>query len=166
MEAIVKRLSTALAVLAFVGMGAIPSYAQSSVKLRATGLVSFGPGATSPFSFSGEGSHLGTCEGRGEVTFEPGDAPDSLIGTGVTDIVAANGDHIVGLVTWMMNGDGKGQIMIVWQDSVEFSDGSTAYSTGRFAKSRPPGVLTTIDTSKPPPPPHIPIIIPIAILIG
>src|SRR5512143_3160544 len=102
MEAIVTRFSTALAILIFVGLGVVPSYAQSPVKLRATGQVSFGPGATSPFSFSGEGSHLGTCEGIGEVTFEPGDEPGSLVGTGVIDIVAANGDHIVGVVTWTM----------------------------------------------------------------
>lgn len=158
-----KKLSAVLAVLAFVPLGVRPVKAESAVKLHGVGVLSVALSGPSSFVFSGEASHLGSCDGRGEVTFEPGNAPGSLIGTGVADLTAANGDHIVGAVTWLMDSAGQGQIMIVWQDSVTFSDESIAYSTGRFATSRPPGVVATIDTKRPP---KKPLIIIIAILIG
>jgi hypothetical protein len=60
----------------------------------------------------------------------------------VTVIEAANGDLIVGIVTWQIDADGNGEIAFSWRDSVEFSDGTVVSSTGRFTKLRPAGAVS------------------------
>ena len=58
--------------------------------------------------------------------------------------MSANGDLLVGVATCTLNDDGTGELAFSWRDSVEFSDGSVVSSTGRFMRTRPPGVTTAL----------------------
>jgi hypothetical protein len=68
----------------------------------------------------------------------------ALKGQGVAVIEAANGDLLVGVVTWQIDANGNGQTAFSWRDSVEFSDGTVVFTTGRFVKSRPAGAVSRI----------------------
>ena len=81
------------------------------------------------------------------MTFVPGDDPGSLIGDGVVVFEAANGDQLVGAVSWdvdpAIDGDSQASLHFSWRDSVKFDDGTVVHSTGRFASAdgRPPGLV-------------------------
>jgi hypothetical protein len=57
----------------------------------------------------------------------------------------ANGDVLVGVVTWEVDpADGDfatSRVHFSWRDSVEFGDGTIVSSTGRFLHDRPPGLV-------------------------
>lgn len=80
-------------------------------------------------------SRIATWSGRG-----------TLEGEGVTVIQAANGDLLVGVVTWQIDAEGNGHIAFSWRDSVEFSNGIIVSSTGRFLNSRPAGAVSRLRT--------------------
>lgn len=98
-----------------------------------------------PFVLNGEASHLGEFTSYGEVQFSPGEEPGSLVGEGVAVFQAANGDLLVGIVSWGVDAGSGGfrtsRIHFSRRDSVQFSDGTVVSSTGRFLDSRPPGLV-------------------------
>jgi hypothetical protein len=119
---------------------------KSPVKLKKfTGTVDILAEGPTPFSLSGNASHLGKFTAHGEVEFVPGEDAGSLEGAGVAVFEAANGDLLVGNVSWQVAADGDefrtSQIHFSWSDSVEFSDGTVVANTGRFIDDRPPGLV-------------------------
>ena len=120
--------------------------AESAVKLKNfQGTIDFSTERPSPFTLEGTASHLGRYNAYGEVNFVPSGEDGSLPGEGVAVFEAANGDLLVGVVTWDADAEIDGLrtsgIHFSWRDSVEFSDGTIVASTGRFVDSRPPGLV-------------------------
>ena len=115
------------------------------IKIKGSGTLADGDGAT-VFRLTGTTSHLGKFACYGEIDFEPGDE-GSLDGVGVVAFRAADGDMLVGEIAWHISADAAGRAAFRWRDAVTFGDGTTVESTGRFAKTRPPGasVQTTIN---------------------
>lgn len=125
-----------------------PAWAVAPVKLQNwRGTIDFSDEGTTPFTLEGTASHLGRFTASGEVTFLSGDEEGSFVGTGVVAFEAANGDRLVGVVLWDVapaaDGNSQASLHFSWRDSVKFSDGTVATSTGRFAKAdgRPPGLV-------------------------
>jgi len=122
-------------------------FGESPVKLQQfTGTIDItAPGPVIPFTLAGEASHLGQFTSRGEVVFTPGEEPGTLVGNGVVVLTAANGDLLVGVVTWdvgAIDSDFRSAgIHFSWRDSVTFSDNTVVNSTGRFVTERPPGLV-------------------------
>jgi len=119
--------------------------AQSPVKLRTMqGVLDLTPAGAPVFTLEGVASHLGQFTASGEIEFQPG-AAGSLLGDGVAVFRAADGDLLVGAVTWDMdpavNGEQTAHIHFSWRDSVQLRDGSIVASTGRFVTARPPGLV-------------------------
>jgi hypothetical protein len=113
------------------------------------GTIDFTTEGISPFTLNGMASHLGRFAAHGEVEFVRGNEDGSLTGDGVVAFKAANGDLLVGIVTWDAEPEvdtevesfRTSHIHFSWRDAVTFSDGTVARSTGRFEKSRPPGLV-------------------------
>jgi hypothetical protein len=124
------------------------AFAAPVVKLSGEGSMEFSAIGPSSFTLSGNASQLGKYTCCGEIVFVPGDKLGTLEGTGFAAIRSANGDLIVGAVTWHIDQDGNGQISFHWLDSVEFSDGTVVSSTGRFSTSRPAGAVSRTTTIK------------------
>jgi hypothetical protein len=101
--------------------------------------------ATGEFRLEGVASHLGRFTALGEIELVPGEEEGSLIGQGVVVFTAANGDQLVGIMTWDLEGTHKGGIHFSWRDSVEFADGTVVTNTGRFVDDRPPGALIALE---------------------
>ena len=136
----------AAVVVAFLARSATPSFAVSPVKLQNwVGSIDINAPGPVPFTLQGTASHLGRFTARGEVEFAPGDEEGSLVGDGVVVFTAANGDQLVGVVTWDVDaadGDFRSTGMhFSWRDSVAFADGTVVSSTGRFLHDRPPGLV-------------------------
>ena len=87
----------------------------------------------------GTSSHLGKFTAYGEVDFDP----DAEVAEGVVVFTAANGDQLVGITTWVAGEEDTAGLHFSWRDSVTFSDGTVAHSTGHFAdaKNRPAGLV-------------------------
>ena len=68
-----------------------------------------------------------------------------MVGEGVAVFEAANGDLLVGILTWNVDpavGDfSVGRMHFSWRDSVQLSDGTIISSSGRFVGDRPPGLV-------------------------
>jgi hypothetical protein len=86
------------------------------------GLIDFTTEGISPFVLCGTATHLGRFTGYGEVEFLPGAQEGSLLGDGVVVLTAANGDLLVGVVTWEADAEEDGlrtsHIHFSWRDSV------------------------------------------------
>ena len=141
-----RRAVTMLVLAAFVARAGLPALAKSPVKLRNfQGTIDFSAEGPTPFTLEGTASHLGQYKAYGEVEFVPGEEEGSLVGEGVVVFESANGDLLVGVVTWHVDdADGEfatSHMHFSWRDSVEFSDGTIASSTGRFLHDRPPGLV-------------------------
>jgi hypothetical protein len=140
-----RHSAVLLALMAFGQIVPPDVLGQSAVRLNNfQGAVDVdAPGPVVPFTMAGTASHLGKFECYGEVEFAP--SPDgSQLGAGVAVFTAANGDLLVGLVTWEIaaGGDFRGaRLAFHWRDSVQFDNGTVVYSTGRFAHDRPPGLV-------------------------
>lgn len=112
-----------------------------------TGSVDFEIGKTSTFQLSGTAEEIGQYNANGEITFQSGDAADTLIGEGVAVFTDSDGDQLVAVVYWPLDeeeaGQREGGIEFRWRDSVTFADGTVAQSTGKFAEKslRPPGLV-------------------------
>lgn len=134
---------TVLALLTCFQIVPSAAFAKSPVRLNNfLGEIDFStPGSVRPFVLSGTASHLGRFECQGEAEFLPGETEGSLVGEGVAVFEAANGDRLVAVVTWMIEPDGRARAEFPWRDSVQFSDGTIVFSTGRFRTNRPPGAL-------------------------
>ena len=129
-----------LAILATTGVAS----AEPVVKLAGKGAIALSPEGPSDFVLQGNASHFGKYICYGEVDFSMGTDSRALKGQGVAVIEAANGDRLVGVVTWQIDANGNGQTAFSWRDSVEFSDGTVVVTTGRFVKSRPAGAVSRI----------------------
>jgi hypothetical protein len=123
-----------------------PSWAVAPVKLQQWS-GTFEPVAEnrSWFELAGTASHLGLFTAFGEVELLPvGDGGD-MVGAGPVVFTAANGDLLVGVVTWDVgdaaDGNHPARLHISWRDAVTFSDGTSFTNTGRFVDSRPPGLV-------------------------
>src|SRR5262245_57813774 len=120
-------------------------YAESPVKMKNfVGTIDLTTGGATPFTLRGTASHLGRFNAYGEVEFVPGEEEGSLVGVGVVVFEAANGDLLVGKVTWAVEaGDNlrTTSIHFSWSDYVEFDDGTVVFNTGRFVDDRPPGLV-------------------------
>ena len=137
---------TLLALVTLFGTTPKTAFAESAVKLQKWGgTIDFSTGGTTPFTLSGTASHLGQFTAYGEVDFLPGETAGSLVGDGIVVFQAANGDLLVGDVTWHVNpavdGFAASSVHFSWRDFVEFSDGTIVASTGRFVDSRPSGLV-------------------------
>jgi len=139
-----RRPLIIIAILTASGVYAESTSAAPVVKLSGEGSIELSTEGPSPFVLAGNASHFGTYTCYGEVEFSPGAEAGSLEGEGVAVIQAANGDLIVGIVTWQINADGNGQTAFSWRDSVEFSDGTVVSSTGRFTRLRPAGAVSKL----------------------
>ncbi len=142
------RESVVLAtVLCFLQVYPPSLLAESPVKLQKfQGRIDItAPGPVIPFTLAGEASHLGKFTSQGEVVFTPGEQPGTLVGNGVVVLTAANGDLLVGVVTWEVgtieDNNRSAGIHFSWRDSVTFSDGRVIGNTGRFVTDRPPGLV-------------------------
>ena len=141
-----RTLVTIVVLVAFATQSAAPALAESPVKLQKwAGEIDLSLDDVSTFVLAGTASHLGRFTAYGEVVFVPGE-DGSLIGDGVVVFEAANGDLLVGVVTWEAaaadeDGLSASAIHFAWRDSVEFSDGTTVSNTGRFVNDRPPGLV-------------------------
>jgi hypothetical protein len=111
------------------------------------GTVDFSPEKTTPFTLRGTEPHIGEYTARGEATFRSGETEGTLIGEGVAVFETADGNLLVGVLSWEAaaeEGDERASEMrFSWRDSIEFSDGTFVESTGRFADpaDRPPGLV-------------------------
>lgn len=137
--------NVALAVLLSFAVAVNPVLAKSPVKLKKwSGAIDFNADGISTFTLSGKASHLGKFTAYGEVLFEPGQ-DGTLIGRGVVVFEAANGDLLVGNVTWEAQAEDGGlrtsHIHFSWTDFVTFADGTMVENTGRFVDDRPPGLV-------------------------
>ena len=114
---------------------------QSAVQFHGNGSVIQQSGGLYALNLDGEASHLGLCTCRGELDLVPGATEGEKSGEGIAAFTAANGDVIVGVVTCHISPEDGIQLGFHWRDSVKFSDGTVACSTGRFEESRPPGMI-------------------------
>jgi hypothetical protein len=136
-----------LVVLLGLSLAANPALAaKSAVKMKNwEGSIEFSEEGPSTFEMEGTASHLGRFTALGEVTFVPGEEEGTMVGRGVVVFTAANGDLLVGNVTWEVDAEDDGlspaALHFVWADSVEFSDGTVVENTGRFINDRPPGLV-------------------------
>jgi hypothetical protein len=137
---------TLLAAVTLCGTMPRTAFAESPVQLQKfVGALDVHAIAPMPFVLSGEASHLGKFTAYGEVEFIPGPQPGTRVGQGVAIFQAANGDLLVGVVSWeidpAVNGLATSGIRFSWRDSVTFDDGTVVTNTGRFVNSRPPGLV-------------------------
>jgi len=135
-----------VALLTFFQTIPVGAFAQSPVKLKKfVGSIDFNEEGPSTFTLEGTASHLGKYTCHGEVSFAPGEEEGTLLGDGVAVFEAANGDLLVGVVSWEVDADDEefrtSHIHFSWRDAVEFSDGTVVASTGRFVDDRPPGLV-------------------------
>jgi hypothetical protein len=141
-----RRSALLLALLSLSLVFPRQAEAQSAVKLQKfEGAIDLEADGPMPFTLSGNASHLGKFTSYGEVTFVPGERPGTLVGTGPVVLEAANGDLLVGVVTWEVNA-GSGDFRTAhmhfsWRDAVEFDDGTVVTNTGRFVEDRPAGLV-------------------------
>jgi hypothetical protein len=120
--------------------------AESAVKLHNwQGAIDLSSTPITPFTLEGTASHLGEFSCHGEVVFLLGEVEGSLVGQGIAVFEAANGDLLVGALTWEVDpaaGDfSMSRIHFSWRDFVELNDGTIVRSTGRFLQDRPPGLV-------------------------
>jgi len=158
MFANLKRV-TIVALLTFFGVCPSAAFAESAIKLQGEGAIDISTPGVHSFVLSGTASHLGRYTCHGEITLQRG-AAGSLDGEGVAVFEAANGDLLVGVVSYHTGADGTGTMRFSWRDFVQFSDGAIVSNTGRFVTSRPPGAFVPIQTQL------LVVIAIIAILIG
>jgi hypothetical protein len=141
-----RKAVTALVVVVLFARSITPAYAESPVLLKKfEGAIDLSAEGAMPFALHGTASHLGQFTCLGEVEFRPGPDEGTLVGDGVAAFTAANGDLLVGVVTWEVGPEADGfrttRLHFSWRDSVQFSDGTVVSSTGHFLESRPPGLV-------------------------
>lgn len=135
----------AVVALLSVALSVHPALAKSAVKMqRWSGTIDFSSEETATFALDGVASHLGKFTAYGELNLAPRDEEGIQRGEGVVVFKAANGDLLVGVISWVH--DEEAQVghfhHVSWRDSVQFNDGTVVSSTGRFIDDRPPGIVT------------------------
>src|SRR6058998_1732539 len=95
-----RKIVTLVVLVAFLTCSVGPASAVSPIKIKNwTGTIDFTTGGPTPFHLAGTASHLGQFT-DGEMEFLPVPEDESLVGVGVAVLTAANGDQLVGVVTW------------------------------------------------------------------
>jgi hypothetical protein len=136
---------TLMVIAAFLNYTSRPVVAAPAIVLHNwSGTINLNQSPT-PFSLAGTASHLGNFQAFGEVQFTP-TTQGGMNGSGIVVFTAANGDKLVGSVTWIVAAGGnerESSLSLGWRDSVTFSNGEAFTSTGRFedARKRPPGLV-------------------------
>jgi hypothetical protein len=152
MHASADRPSFVSCISAVIAIGltsfAVPVFAEPAVKLKVTAVIDLSASNPFPFVLEGNATHLGKVSGYGEVQFIPGDAAGSLDGVGPAVLRAANGDLLVGIVTWHVAAEGTGDAHFSWRDAVTLGDGTVVATTGRFLRNRPAGATSTLTSIK------------------
>ena len=98
---IARSVVTLVVVAALLVCSVHPAAAMSPVKLnRWSGRINLSNVGTPPFELAGTASHLGQFVANGEVEVLPIGESGSLVGAGPVVFTAANGDLLVGVVTW------------------------------------------------------------------
>lgn len=143
---IARRGVALVVVAALLACPVRPVAASSPIKLNHwSGIVSVSDAGITPFELAGTASHLGQFVASGEVEFLPIGDDGWLVGAGPVVFTAANGDLLVGVVTWDVGPEADGEratrLHFSWRDAVTFSDGTLVANTGRFVSSRPPGLV-------------------------
>lgn len=141
-----RKVVALLLLLSFHASSVSPALAVSPVKLHNwSGTFEPVTDSFSRFQITGSASHLGRFIAHGEVEFLPVGDDGLLMGAGPVVFTAANGDLLVGVVTWDVGAEAGGyrpaRLHISWRDSVTFNDGTLVTNTGRFIDSRPPGLV-------------------------
>jgi hypothetical protein len=141
-----RNVLTLVTIVAFLVCSVRPAYAVSPIKLQHwSGRIISSTTGPASFDLAGTASHLGQFTGSGEVEFLPVGDEGLLVGAGPVVLQAANGDLLVGVVTWDVGvesgAERPARLHFSWRDAVTFNDGTTFASTGRFATSRPPGLV-------------------------
>jgi hypothetical protein len=141
-----RKVLTLVTIGAFLACSVRPAYAVSPIKLKHwSGTIVSSTTGPATFDLAGTASHLGQFTGSGEVEFLPVGDEGLLVGAGPVVLQAANGDLLVGVVTWDVGPESGAErparLHFSWRDAVTFNDGTTFASTGRFATSRPPGLV-------------------------
>jgi hypothetical protein len=141
-----RKILAFVVIVAFLASSVHPTYAVSPIKLTHwSGTISASTAGLASFDLEGVASHLGQFTGSGEVEFLPMGDDGSLVGAGPVVLRTANGDLLVGVVTWDVGAESGAErpahLHFSWRDAVTFNDGTTFGSTGRFAASRPPGLV-------------------------
>src|SRR5262245_53049185 len=96
-----RQSVTLVALVALLDVFRPAAFAKSPVNLQNwQGTIDFPAEGPTPFTLEGTASHLGQFTALGEVEFLPGEEEGSLVGEGVVVFKAANGDLLVGVVTW------------------------------------------------------------------
>ena len=141
-----KRLMFVIVTIAsFVARQSVFIPDKSPVKLHNwSGTIDMTANNPVPFELSGNASHLGNFVASGEASFTSL-SDGSRVGVGPVVFTAANGDLLVGEVTWQVNPEAQGlassSLHFSWRDSVQFDDGTVVTNTGRFVDDRPPGLV-------------------------
>lgn len=141
----IRQAITLLVAVSFLNLTTRPAFAEPLIVLKNwSGEIDFLEDPA-PFTLEGTASHLGRFEAVGEVEFLPNNQ-GGFDGTGVVVFTAANGDRLVGLVTWDVSPGGdvrRSALDFAWRDAITFSDGEIVQSTGRFADAanRPRGLV-------------------------
>jgi hypothetical protein len=141
-----RRILTLVTIVAFLACSVRPTYAESPIKLQHwSGTITSSTAGPASFDLAGAASHLGQFTGYGEVEFLPVGDDGALVGAGPVVLQAADGDLLVGVVTWDVAAESGAEqtahLHFSWRDAVTVNDGTTVASTGRFATSRPPGLV-------------------------
>jgi hypothetical protein len=104
------------------------------------GLILETPGGVSHFVVTGSNADFGRFIAMGEVSLIPGsEAGVQAEGAGIAALQAENGDQITADATSRVAEDGI-DFTFHWRDSVTFSSGAAASSTGEFVDHKPPGL--------------------------
>jgi hypothetical protein len=137
----VTRKAIALVVtLAFFAHSSTSVLAKAPIKLNNwSGTIDFSEDGPSEFTLTGTSTHLGKFQAFGEIDL----VEDEETAEGVVVFRAANGDLLVGETTWNVADLSGAGLRFSWRNSVEFSNGKTFHSTGRFANAanRPEGLV-------------------------
>jgi hypothetical protein len=134
-----RRSMIALAsLIAFLPAATAPAMDGPAITMKKwAGRIEYSTKGPSPFELKGMALQLGSFMARGEVTFRPGETPETLVGEGIVVFMDDEGDFLVGETTWIVDGEDNLEMHFAWCDSVTFSDGSEVSSTGRFADQLP-----------------------------
>src|SRR2546427_76195 len=124
-----RKAVTAVVVVVLFARSTAPANAESPVQLKKfEGAIDLQAPGPLPFVLTGNASRRGKFPSYGEVDFGPGPEPGSLVGEGGAVFEAANGDLLVGAVSWEVaagSGDFRtSRIHFSWRDAVTFSDGT------------------------------------------
>lgn len=152
--AFTRRLGASAALLICLALTSpVLLRAQAPVNMqRINGMVDLST-APATLTLAGVASHLGSFTGKGQVVLRPGVELGTAVGVGPVILRAANGDLLVGNMTWTvsaaaLDGSQRANILFRWADSITLHDGTVVSNTGRFITHRPSGLDIEVVTRR------------------